>query len=125
MERIKQGEGLMLELFGEAFYTKLNSQIGEAHMPFLDFLKGTFADIYRDQTLDLKTKEIIVLTTLITQKDSKPQLKTHLKAAIKVGVTPKEIYALILHLVIYIGFPGTINALLTAKETFDEIGIAG
>ena len=35
----------------------------------------------------------------------------------------KEILALILHLVVYIGFPAAINALNTAKETFDEMGI--
>jgi 4-carboxymuconolactone decarboxylase len=99
----------------------LHQHIQEIHPPFLDFLKGTFFDIYNDEILDLKTKEIIVITSLITQKDTKPQLKSHIKAALTAGVKPKEILALILHLVIYIGFPASINALNTAKETFDEV----
>jgi 4-carboxymuconolactone decarboxylase len=123
MDRIKQGEKLMTEIFGQDFVGKLDVQIGGTYAPFLTFLKSTFAEIYSEEALDIKTKEIIVLSTLITQKDTKPQLKLHIQAAVKAGVSPKEILALILHLVLYVGFPTAINALNTAKETFDEMGV--
>ncbi|MDO8954152.1 MAG: carboxymuconolactone decarboxylase family protein [Gammaproteobacteria bacterium] len=123
MDRLIQGSQLMKEVFGVETAEQVHNHLEAISPPFLDFLKSTFSDIYSDQTLDLTTKEIIVLTTLITQKDAKPQLKTHIKAAIRAGLTPKEIYALILQLVLYVGFPTAINALNTAKETFDEMAI--
>lgn len=123
MDRFEKGKQLAKEIFGEEAASAIQSRLKEIYPPFLDFFNGAFADIYSDQTLDLKTKEMIVLTTLITQKDTKPQLKAHIKAALKAGMTQQEILALILHLVIYIGFPSAINALNTAKETFDEIKV--
>ncbi len=123
MERLQKGEQLMCEIFGEETVESYNHNLSAISPSFLNFLKGTFGDIYAETELDLKTKEIIVLSSLITQKDTKPQIKVHIKAAIKAGITPKEILALILHLVIYVGFPSTLNALNTAKEVFDELGI--
>lgn len=118
--RKEKGAALMAEIFTEQAANSIEQQLNKIYPPFLDFLQETFSDIYSDHTLDLKTKEIIVLTTLITQKDTKPQLKTHIKAALKAGVTKNEILALIKHLVIYVGFPSTINALYTAQEVFSE-----
>lgn len=121
MERKEIGVKLINEVFGEEMAAMVEQQLGKISPPFLSFLQETFADIYGDNILDLKTKEIIVLTTLITQKDSKPQLKLHIKAALRAGMTKKEILALIKHLVIYVGFPSTINALNAAQEVFDNV----
>ena len=120
MNRNEKGLELMNLVFGEEQVQNIEKNVHDISPPFLDFLKGTFSDIYGDDTLDLKTKEIIVLTTLITQKDTKPQLKIHILAAMKAGVTQKEILAMIKHLTLYIGFPSTLNALTVAKEVFDE-----
>ena len=121
MERIQKGEQLMREIFGDKMVASQGDHLHAISPSFSNLLKGIFADIYSEPVLDLKTKEIIVLSSLITQKDTKPQLKTHLQGAINAGVTPKEILALILHLVMYVGFPSTLNALNTAKEVFDRI----
>lgn len=123
MDCFKESSQLMNEVFGEEVMSQIEKHINEIYPPFLNFLKSTFADIYSDATLNLKTKEIIVISSLITQKDAKPQLKSHIKAGLKAGLTPKEILATILHLVLYIGFPTAINALNTAKEVFDEMKI--
>ena len=87
-------------------------------------LLAGFGEVYGEEVLDLKTKEIIVLSSLITQKDTKPQLKMHIQASLQAGLSAKEILALIYHLVIYVGFPATLNALNTAKEVFDEMKVA-
>lgn len=120
MRRDKQGEELMNKIFGEDLVSNMDKNIRSISPGFSDFLKETFFDIYSDSTLDLKTKEIVVIASLITQKDTKPQLKGHIAAALKAGVSQKEILAIIKHLVIYIGFPGALNALMIAKEVFEE-----
>ncbi|MDQ5920119.1 MAG: 4-carboxymuconolactone decarboxylase [Pseudomonadota bacterium] len=113
----------MNDIFGQETTSTIQQKFSKISPSFVSFLQETFSDMYSDNSiLDLKTKEIIVITTLITQKDAKPQLKLHIKAALTAGVTKNEILALIQHLALYIGFPTTINALLTAQEAFDEIG---
>ncbi|MFN7096044.1 MAG: carboxymuconolactone decarboxylase family protein [Gammaproteobacteria bacterium] len=123
MKYSQKGAELMIDIFGEEATDHVHKQLGEIYPPFLDFLTSTVDDLYSDTTLDIKTKEIIVLASLITQKDTKPQIKTHLKAALRAGVTPKEVLAMILHLTMYVGFPATLNAVNIAKETFEEMGV--
>ena len=124
MNKIEQGKQLRTEVFGEEFSEASTKYLQGIYPPMLNLLDSTFAEVYSENVLDLKTKEIIVLSSLITQKDTKPQLKVHIQASLRAGVTPKEILALIYHLVIYVGFPGALNALSTAKEVFDEMDIS-
>lgn len=124
MSKTEQGKQLRAEVFGEEFAEASTQYLQGIYPPMLNLLDSTFADVYGDNVLDLKTKEIIVLSSLITQKDTKPQLKLHIQASLRAGVTPKEVLALIYHLVIYVGFPGTLNALSTAKEVFDEMNVS-
>ncbi len=123
MSKTEQGKQLRVEVFGEEFAEASTQYLQAIYPPMLNLLDSTFADVYGDNVLDLKTKEIIVLSSLITQKDTKPQLKLHIQASLRAGVTPKEVLALIYHLVIYVGFPATLNALATAKEVFDEMKV--
>lgn len=117
--KIEQGTTLLEKVFGKASSEAVKKKLS-ATPDFLRLLQENFADIYGDNTLDLKTKEIIVLTTLITQKDARPQLKAHLVAALRAGISQTEILALIRQLAMYIGFPSTINAIEIAQEVFSE-----
>ncbi|MCX7122883.1 MAG: GNAT family N-acetyltransferase [Gammaproteobacteria bacterium] len=117
--REEKGVAIMQHVFGDASTQALTEKFKAISPEFLSFLQGTVADIYGDHTLNLKTQEIIVLTSLITQKDARPQLKVHIEAALRAGLTQSEILALIKHLVLYIGFPSAINALDVAQEVFN------
>jgi 4-carboxymuconolactone decarboxylase len=105
---------------GEKVVEKLNKI-------FPDFAKYLveviFADQYTRPNLDLKTREIITLTSMITQGNCLPQLKVHVHAALNVGITKVEILEIILHLAPFVGITSAINALLSTQEVFDEIGI--
>lgn len=120
MDRKKNGLELMKVIFGNEAALSIEQDIKNISSDFLNFLQETFGDIYSDKTLDLKTKEIVVISTLITQKDTKPQLKAHIRASLRAGITREEILAIIRHLILYVGFPSAINALHTAKEVFEE-----
>ena len=124
MNKTEHGKQLRAEVFGDELADMASQYLQGIYPPMLNLLDSTFAEVYGDNVLDLKTKEIIVLSSLITQKDTKPQLKLHIQAALRAGVTPKEVLALIYHLVIYVGFPAALNALGTAKEVFDELKIS-
>ena len=63
-----------------------------------------FGQIYSRPNLDLRTREVVTITTLITQ-GAFEQLDFHIKAALKVGLKQEEILEIILHCAAYVGFP--------------------
>lgn len=81
-----------------------------------EMLVTTFGDYYSRPQLDLKTREIAVIAALTVLGHALPQLKVHVHAGLNVGLTPEEIREIILHMVPYIGFPATLNALFAAGE---------
>lgn len=81
-----------------------------------------YSEIYTREELDLKTREICTVTAL-TVLGTIPQLKDHINAALNVGNSPKEIVEIIMQMSAYCGFPKSINAMVAAKEVFEERGL--
>ncbi|QFF98055.1 carboxymuconolactone decarboxylase family protein [Psychrobacillus glaciei] len=78
-----------------------------------------FGDLYSRKTLSLAQREIVTITTLITQ-GAFDQLKVHLHGALKVGLTKEEIIEIIIHCIGYVGFPKAVQAMGIAGEIFKE-----
>lgn len=78
-----------------------------------------FGDLYSRKTLSYAQREIITLTTLITQ-GAFDQLRVHLQAALNVGLTKEEIIEIIIHCAGYVGFPKAVQAMGIAGEIFKE-----
>ncbi|WP_144512832.1 carboxymuconolactone decarboxylase family protein [Bacillus sp. FJAT-22090] len=77
-----------------------------------------FGDLYGRNTLTHAHREIITLTTLITQ-GAFDQLKVHLQAALNVGLTKEDIIEIIIHCAGYTGFPKAVQAMGIAGEIFE------
>lgn len=84
--------------------------------------KYIFGEVFTVGNLDLKTREMITVTSLAVQQ-TLPQLKAHINAALNVGVTPVELRETIYQCAPFIGFPKTLNALNVLNEVFNERGI--
>ena len=84
--------------------------------------KYIFGEIFTVGELDIKTRELITVTSLAVQQ-TLPQLKAHINAALNVGVTPIELRETIYQLAPFIGFPKTLNALGVLNEVSKERGI--
>ncbi|QHE54382.1 carboxymuconolactone decarboxylase family protein [Pontibacillus sp. HMF3514] len=76
-----------------------------------------FGDLYSREALSLSQREIVTLTTLITQ-GAFEQLKVHLEAALNVGLSKEEIMEVIIHCSGYVGFPKAVQAMGIAAEVF-------
>lgn len=83
-------------------------------------IEFAFGDIYSRKTLDLKQREMITITSLLTQGDTSPQLKVHINGALNVGLTKEEIIETFIQTIPYVGFPRVLNAVNVAKEVFNE-----
>ena len=87
MTRHEQGLQELAKVFGPDSSAATISMLNEIYEPFADFLIGTFGDIYGSDVLDLKAKELLVIASLVSQRDTRPQLKVHIKAALKAGLS--------------------------------------
>ncbi len=82
-----------------------------------------FGEIYGDgeSPLDQKTRELVTVGALTVQGFALPQLKLHIVSALRCGASKEEILAVITQMIAYCGFPAATNAILLAKEVFEEI----
>lgn len=78
-----------------------------------------YSEIYTREEVDLKTREICTVAAL-TAIGTIPQLKEHINAALNVGNSPTEIVEIMMQMSAYCGFPKAINAVMAAKEVFEE-----
>jgi|SRR5919106_3598421 4-carboxymuconolactone decarboxylase len=89
-----------------------------------DFARYTvefpFGEIYSRSGLDLKSREIAIVASLVTMGNASSQLKVHINGALKVGCSRTEIIEVIIQIAVYAGFPAALNGLFAAKEVFDE-----
>ena len=86
-------------------------------------IEFAFGDIYDRKVLDLKQREMITITTLLTQGDTEPQLNVHINGALNVGLTPEEVIETFIQTIPYVGFPKVLNAITVAKQVFKDRGI--
>lgn len=83
-------------------------------------IEFVFGDIYNRQTLDLKQREMITITSLLSLGNVESQLKVHIKASLNVGLSQKEIIETFIQCIPYVGFPRVLNAIFVAKKIFEE-----
>ncbi|MFJ7825422.1 carboxymuconolactone decarboxylase family protein [Psychrobacillus sp. NPDC096623] len=81
-----------------------------------------YGDLYSRNTLSHAQREVITLTTLITQ-GAFDQLRVHLQAALNVGLSKEEIIELIIHCAGYVGFPKAVQAMGIAGGVFKEMEV--
>ena len=83
-----------------------------------------FGDIFSRPGLDLRQREMAVIAGLTCLGHAVPQIKAHIKLALKVGCTRREIVEVVMQMALFAGFPAAINALVAARDTFEELGEA-
>ena len=70
--------------------------------------------------LDMKQREMITITTLLTQGDTSNAIRIHIQGALNVGISRDEIVETFVHCLPYVGFPRVLNAISVAKEVFSK-----
>jgi 4-carboxymuconolactone decarboxylase len=86
-------------------------------------VEAGFADVYGRLGLTLAQRQLLNVGVLTAIGGAERQLAVHLRGALNVGVTPREIVEAVFHVALYAGMPRTVNGLRVAKEVFAERGI--
>ncbi|WP_051691004.1 carboxymuconolactone decarboxylase family protein [Photorhabdus australis] len=82
----------------------------DADLPFL-ITDYAFGAVVGREGLDLKTREMLSVASLITLGNAQPQLELHMRAALNVGVTEKELLEIVIQMAVYAGVPACMNGL--------------
>jgi 4-carboxymuconolactone decarboxylase len=92
----------------------------ERYQKGYETLQKLTGDIYSRPALDLKQRELITLTSLITQGAGERQLIFHFKAALHIGWSLEELIEIIIHCAAYSGFPRAAFALEVLQQLNSE-----
>ena len=79
-----------------------------------------FGEVWNEETLDVKTRCIITVVSLMASGITDSSLGYHLQNAKNNGVTKEEIAAIITHATMYVGWPKGWAVFRQAKEIWNE-----
>jgi 4-carboxymuconolactone decarboxylase len=114
-DRYQRGRDRFLEVHDEKALSAIEG-LGDLGRSIVEFVYG---DIYLRPGLSLRDRELAAVATLVALGRSS-QIPQHLRAALKVGVTPDELREVILQTAAIAGFPTAMNATSTLKTILAE-----
>jgi 4-carboxymuconolactone decarboxylase len=123
-ERLDRGKAAFNQVYGDGAadrFLERRSGLGEDLARF--GLEFNFGDVNTRPGIDLDTRELLTLATLIGLGGADPQLAGHTRAALGLGVPPATLAELVIHCVQYVGFPRAINAMAVLRDTLSECGV--
>jgi len=124
MGRLDRGKEAFNQVYGDGAadrFLERRSGLGEDLARF--GLEFNFGDVNARPGFDLATRELLTLATLIGLGGADPQLAGHTRAALRLGVPPRQLAELVIHCVQYTGFPRAINAMAVLRDTLAECGV--
>ena len=80
-----------------------------------------FGEVWSDSTLNLKTRSMITVSTLVASGITDSSLKFHLQNAKKNGVSKKEMAAMITNVAFYAGWPKAWAAFNIIKDIYQTL----
>lgn len=118
--RLETGIRLRSRLFGRQYAESslaggntLNREVQELITEY------GYGAVWSRRGLPLATRSMLTLGLLATL-NRPDQLKAHLRGALNVGVTRREIVEIFIHVILYCGAPAGLSAVKVAMEVFRE-----
>lgn len=106
------GLAVQRAIFGAENIDKMNDSAPADQKHINDYLSANcFGDYYTRKVLDIKERELITFTAIITLGGCEPQAKAHAAANISVGNTRQDLLDALTIALPYIGYPRTLNGL--------------
>ena len=118
--RFEKGLALSKSIFGEAIDAMYaNAPKNQLHIQ--KHLSGNcFGDYYTRTGLDIKTRELLTFSMILSLGGCEPQLKGHIQGNVNIGNDKAKLIDVVTQLLPYIGYPRTLNALRCLNEVLPE-----
>lgn len=120
-ERYQRGLDVLRAFAGEAGPDAV-AALGDIGRFAVEFGYG---DVYSREGLALRDRAIVTVAVLTALGGREPQLRFHMEAALRNGVSAAELEEVLVQTVPYAGFPAAINALVVLRAITGEAADAG
>lgn len=120
--RMEKGLALQKEIFGDEIERMYEtSPANQLHIQRA--LSGNCFGDYQTRTgLDVRTRELLTFSMLVSLGGCEPQVKGHIRGNVNVGNDKDVLLAVVTQLLPYIGYPRTLNAIACLNEVIPERG---
>lgn len=118
--RLNKGLEVQKSIFGDVIDKNYeNSPENQVHIQrFLS--DNCFGDYYTRNGLDVKTKELITFSILISQGGCEPQVKGHIAGNVNVGNDKQTLLNTVTALLPYIRYPRSLNAISCINQVIPD-----
>jgi len=121
-EQHEQGLKVRREVLGDEHVDRAIERTTPFTADFQDLItRYAWGEIWSRPGLDRRTRSCITLATLVAL-GREEELAMHVRAALRVGLTPDEIKEVLLQSAIYCGVPAANGAFAVAQRVLDEVG---
>ncbi|CAM3786056.1 carboxymuconolactone decarboxylase family protein [Xenorhabdus thuongxuanensis] len=87
----------------------------DENLPYL-VTDYAFGSVVGRPGLDLKTREMLTVASLVSLGNAPQQLELHMRGALNVGVTPEELLEVVIQMAVYAGVPACMNGLTAYRS---------
>ena len=123
----RKGSEIRRKLLGDKYVERVNSTTYKDPVmrTFIDVAtENVFGALWARPGLDLKTRTLVcVVSDAATGRE--PELRIHLRMALRQGWTETELIETLIHLSGYVGVPIIREAMIAAREVFAEVKAEG
>jgi 4-carboxymuconolactone decarboxylase len=124
-ELARAGEATRRAVLGDEHVDRATAAATAFSAPFQEYLtRAAWGQVWSRPGLDRRTRSCLTLAVL-TALRCEGELAMHVRAAIRVGVTPAEIREVLLHATAYAGAPAGNAAFTVAQRVLLELGLDG
>ena len=118
--RHAQGMSVRRAVLSDAHVDAAVASTSDFTSDFQDFItRYAWGEIWSRPGLDRRTRSCVTIAMLVTLKQEH-ELAMHLRAALRVGVTPEEIREILLQTAIYAGVPAANRAFAIAQDVLGQ-----
>jgi 4-carboxymuconolactone decarboxylase len=117
----ERGMAVRREVLGDEHVDGAIERTTDFTADFQDLItRYAWGEIWSRPGLDRRTRCCITLTALVAL-GREEELAMHVRAALRIGLTPDEIKEVLLHSAIYCGVPAANGAFAVAQRVLDDV----
>jgi 4-carboxymuconolactone decarboxylase len=116
----ERGTAVRREVLGDEHVDRARAATTPFTADFQDFItRYAWGSVWARDGLDRRTRSCLTLA-LLAALGREGELEMHVRAALRVGLSPEEIREVLLHTAVYAGVPAANSAFATAQRVLEE-----
>ncbi|QRG04638.1 carboxymuconolactone decarboxylase family protein [Xanthobacter dioxanivorans] len=122
-DRRERGREIMREVLGEEYFNRRDKSTNDFNAPLRCYSERTcFGDAWDRPGLERRERSLILLG-MLTALNRPHELKTHVRAAVRNGLSVAEIQEVLYLTAVYCGLPAAVDSFRIAEETLREMDL--